>query len=51
MQLISTGKMNAPVLFDWSQLKSGPKSGDSKAGANASDEIKIIINSRNDNGM
>ena len=43
--------MNAPVLLDWSQLNNGPKSGYSKAGASASDEIKIIIRGRNDSGI
>ena len=51
VQLISTGNMNAPVLLDWSQLNNGPKSGYSKAGVSASDEIKIIMRGKNDSGI
>ena len=38
------GKMNAADLFDRSQLKSGPRSGASNAGAIAAMHIRVIGN-------
>ena len=43
-QFILIGKMNAADLFDRSQLKSGPKSGASNAGAIAAMKMRVIGN-------